>query len=78
MKKFTVDEIKRFCTEHYGEYLNELGLVIFFDFIAKAGFLRITFSDLVHADIEAPGLWGYDGYLKLEEDAHVFKFKRTA
>lgn len=78
MKKFTVDEIKRFCSEHYGEYLNELGLVILFEFIAKAGFLRMAFADLVHADIEVPGLWQYVGYDMLADNTHVFKFKRAA
>lgn len=78
MKKITLGEIKRFCVEHYGEYLKEDSLVIFVDFIAKAGYLTVSFTDLAYADIEAPGLWEYEGCFKFDNDAYKFRFKRAA
>ena len=77
MKKFTSDEIRRFCVEHYGEYLNE-DSVILLDFISKAGYLTVSFTDLTYANIELPGLWGYGGCFKLDDGAYKFRFKRAA
>lgn len=79
MKKFTSDEIKKFCVDHYVEYLEEPDLAIFFDFIAESGMLRTTFAALVRGESEIYGPWECDGCCyQLDDNTYTFKFKRTA
>lgn len=78
MKKFTLNDIKRFCKEHYEEYLEDLRTVIVFDFIGE-GFIReTTFGTLAQNEIELSGTWVYEGCDMLSPDIYNFNFKRIA
>lgn len=77
MKKFTFNAIKEFCKKHYEEYLDEPGAIMV-DFDVQGHVKELGFSDLAEYEGAEVSTWQYVGYDMLDENYHVFKFKRTA
>ena len=77
MKKFTFNQIKEFCKAHYEEYLEEIGAILI-DFIDHGSVKEMGVIDLVEAEETEVSTWQYVGYEMLGDNAHIFKFKRTA
>lgn len=77
MKNFTFNQIKEFCKKHYEEYLNEPGAIMI-DFDIQGHVKEMGFTDLVDYVGTEDSTWQYAGYDMLGDNAHVFKFKRTA
>lgn len=78
MKKFTLNDIKRFCREHYVEYLKEGDVSIVFDFLGWGYVRKTSFGTLAQNEIEFSGTWVYEGCEMLSPDIYNFKFKRIA
>ena len=81
MKKFTFNDIKQFCKEHYEECLEGLeqsDVTIFFDFIGWGYVRKTSFSTLAQNEIDLRGTWAYEGCDMLSPDIYDFKFKRIA
>lgn len=77
MKKFTFNQIKEFCKAHYEEYLEEIGTILI-DFIDHDSVKEMGVTDMVEVEETEDSTWQYAGYDMLGDNAHVFKFKRTA
>lgn len=78
MKRFTFNDIKEFCKAHYEEYLNEPGLTILIDFDVQGHVKEMGFTDLVEYEDTEVSTWQYAGHDMFGDNAHAFKFKRTA
>lgn len=78
MKKFTFNDIKQFCKEHYEEYLEEGDVKIMFDFLGWGYVRKTSFDTLAQNEIELSGTWAYEGCDMLSPDIYDFKFKRIA
>lgn len=78
MKKFTLNDIKQFCKEHYEEYLEQRDVAIVFDFIGWGCVRKTSFGTLAQNEIEFGGTWVYEGCDMLSADIYNFKFKRIA
>ena len=78
MKKFTLNDIKQFCKEHYEEYLEDLSTAIVFDFLGWGYVRKTSFGTLAQNEIELDGTWVYEGCDMLSPDIYNFKFKRIA
>lgn len=79
MKKFTFNQIKEFCKEHYGEYMRETKTAIVVSFIARDFTRKITFLELAGGmEPDLGGMWQYVDCDMLSPDIYDFKFKRIA
>ena len=79
MKKFTFNDIKEFCKEHYGEYMREVETAIVFRFIDQDKKNCFTFLELANSvGPDLGGMWQYADCDMFGENKYVFKFKRTA
>ena len=79
MKKFTFNDIKEFCKDHFMEYMGEAETVITFSFIGQDHVRKIGFIDLAEGTEEdLDGMWLYVNYDMFGKDKYMFNFKRIA
>lgn len=79
MKKFTFNDIKGFCKDHFMEYMGESATAITFSFYDQDSVSKIGFIDMVEdAYPSLSGMWVYDNYEMFGEARYMFNFKRIA